>query len=177
MKNLRRLLTGVIMLAILATSGLAFATTTTVIPLNTAGDYYMGQEWHDSVTIAPGVTSAEFNMNVNLLGGTWDTTEEKNHLGYFSAAANSNIFIDHHHPDGNVGTFLITGMLDLTSGPGVYALSAIANDIWGENLTAHWTINSASVTTQSSATPIPAAFLLLGSGLAGLFGLKKKFTA
>jgi len=172
MRSCKALFMSLALLVAFATS--SFATEiTTVIPLNTSGDYYMGQEWTDSTVIAPGTTSAYFSMNVNLLGGSWNTNDEKDHLVMFSAASGSEIFITHHHPDGNEGTFDITGMLDLASGPGLYALSVIANDLWGDNAAAHWTVNSATLTTTSAATPIPAAFLLLGSGLLGLFGVNK----
>ncbi|HWR04302.1 MAG TPA: hypothetical protein VN419_09805 [Humidesulfovibrio sp.] len=171
MKSCKALFMSLALLVVCATSGFASPVVNT-IPLSTAGDYYMGQEWQDSVTIAPGVTSAYFKMNVNLLGGSWNTNAEKDHLVLFSAASGNDIFIVGHHPNGNEGTFDITGYLNLVTGPGLYALSVVANDIWGANEAAHWTINSASLTT-TSPTPIPAAFLLLGSGLLGLFGVNK----
>ena len=107
-----------------------------------------------------------------MLGGSWNTNEEKNTLVYMSAATGTDIFLN-AHPEIGTGTFNISGMFDLTSGPGLYQLKVIANDIWDKNLAAHWTINSATLTTKSAATPIPAAFLLMGSGLLGLFGVNK----
>lgn len=174
MKSCKALFMSLALLVAFATSSFALALpdVITVTQLNTAGDYYMGETWTQDVIIAPGVTSAQFNMNVNMLGGSWNTSELKNALVYMSAASGTNIFFN-NHPDVGTGTFTLTGMLDLTSGPGLYALSVIANDIWGDNAEAHWTINNACLTTTSAATPIPAAFLLLGSGLLGLFGVNK----
>jgi len=171
MKSCKALFMSLALLVACATS--SFATEiTTVTPLNTSGDYYMGQPWSQTVDIAAGVTSAKLDMVVNMLGGSWNTSEEKKTLVYMSAASGTDIFFN-NHPDIGSGTFTISSMFDISSGPGLYALKVIANDIWGDNNEAHWTINSATLTTTKAATPIPAAFLLLGSGLLGLFGVNK----
>jgi len=70
---------------------------------------------------------------------------------------------------GGVMTLIFSNIPEQTSG--IYSF-LLHSEATGKNL-ADWTLNFATLKDPPAATPIPAAFLLLGSGLLGLFGVNK----
>jgi len=64
-------------------------------------------------------------------------------------------------------SFVLTDLSGLQDG---YAL--LSEDQWSE-----WNVNLSELTLHIEAVPVPAAVWLLGSGLLGLVGLRRKFTS
>lgn len=155
------------------------ATTTSVIDLNSPADtkaYFANpmETWSKTLTFDSDVLSANFNMNISL-NGPWNTNGQLSTLAVMVGSSNEQILYS-GLPAGN--TLTISSPLTLTPGGGVYTFLVRAYDMSGTlgayfaNKEANWTINSATVTT-TSKTPIPAAALLLGSGLVGLLGINR----
>jgi len=173
MKKVKVALWCLALLLVSATSSFALAVvdTTTV---GTSGvftlpgvnnTYYNSQLWTENVVVPVGTSSAVFNMGVTL-NGAWNTS-----ITSFQALASgvNGAITNIYTPNSNLTPSI---QIPITlSGAGTYTLSAQSIGALGND--ASWTINSASVTTTPSKTPIPAAALLLGSGILGLFGVNK----
>lgn len=180
MKSARVYALSLLLLVLCASSAFATVTTTTsVIDLNSPADTHAYtvnpmETWSKTITLDKNVISADFNMNISL-HGPWNNTGLLPSLAVMVGSSNEQILYS-GMPTGS--TLPITGSLNLTSGGGVYTFLVRAYDMSGQfgsffaNTGANWTINSASVTT-TSKTPLPAAVLLLGSGLVGLLGVNR----
>ncbi len=154
-----------------ATSGFA-APLWTALPDSTVrgdGDY-TGQFWSGSTTdplSIPSTTPLQLTLqftatglgsdNIFLVGGTKG-------LGSTGIGTTSESFA----PLSGSGTL----SFDVVHNPsGIYAFTAyILSNSYD---TAAWTMTKATLDVKTATTPIPAAGLLLGSGLLGLFGIGK----
>lgn len=169
MKKLTLVVMSLALLLVTATSSFAAIIT---IPGSTGWDKFT--PWSADVTLAPGTDSAFLTLNLQLLGD-WNTSTSLR-----KTLARLDGFTGEREILGIVGLqpvstgssfYTVSGYIPLVDYKGgVYSLGlASSGPAFPGSTLAAFNVVSGSVAT----TPIPAAFLLLGSGLVGLFGVKR----
>lgn len=191
MKSVKAIALSISLVVLMATS--SFATVQTSWSLDTgspAGGWYNTYLDSTSIPVDPsgiwrasqtGLTTGSYQLSLEGVGrGNWSanpgaSTFEVFRTGYTLKTAEGRVGGVVDYSFSNVGpsefAFKITYNLpNISTATGIYNLSAYA---YGESYDianpAQWKLTSATV----SKTPIPAAALLLGSGLAGLFGVTR----
>ncbi|MDO9083407.1 MAG: hypothetical protein Q7U56_09000 [Humidesulfovibrio sp.] len=164
MKKLTLVVMSLALLLVTATSSFA-----AIIDVAGAGPYANYQTWSMNYTPTAGTLTADLNLNI-MLTGTWNTGADDWQVFVMGVGKTAKKTFLYSTDDASYYTASLSiPLLPVPAdGVGVYALSAKS---FGDNADARWSIVSGSNIT--STTPIPAAFLLLGSGLVGLFGVKR----
>ncbi|KAF0233731.1 MAG: hypothetical protein FD177_1372 [Desulfovibrionaceae bacterium] len=135
------------------------------------------QKWSASQTLGAGTYELKLDITTR---GVWSSVPATDSFEFFAAGSTlkeggkkyGGSYAEYIVNDGsgNKGYVFTYTLPAITAASGIYAFSAFSvGESYGGPSPAEWKMNSASV----SKTPIPAAFLLLGSGLVGLFGVKR----
>lgn len=166
MKKLTLVVMSLALLLVTATSSFAS------VVFGASGPYNENTPWTYNLNLAPGTDSALLTLNLQLIGN-WNlsgplTLSTKTYLDGFANGSPIPGIAELRPSSLGGGGYTVSGYIPLldTKG-GLYALE-LASSTPGVALGA-FNVVSGSVAT----TPIPAAFLLLGSGLVGLFGVKR----